>query len=381
MKILLCTNAFENITNGPAKFANLVLKINDSYPEHQIRILTEDVSESELGALKYVYKVDLKIPGFLRVFGQILRMFIYYNKAWEIQQEYNYDVLVYINAFNGLWAAMVSDKPTIGMINDYNNLSATLSTYNTEPRWLKKFGFKQLERLSTKYHKAIISNSHYLTKRLIDTYQIEPQKVHMLYKAVDTSAIVFNPERKFSMPVKILFVKADYPTGGLHVLAKALYLLPSFTFLVTIIGPPERFREDILSLFANSPHVQVKLLSSQPQKVVYEYLAMNNIFCVPSLKEALGVANIEALASGIPVISTNTGGIPEVLDYGNNGWLVNINDPVSLAAAIKDCIEDPHKRLHQAMNGNKFIRKFSIDSMLHNFIRILENVLSGTHKN
>lgn len=376
MKILLCTNAFENITNGPAKFANLVLQINELYPKHQIRILTEDISESKLASLKYVYKVELNFPKVLRVFGQLLRMFSYYNKAKDIQKEFNYDVLVYINAFNGLWAAIASDTPTIGMINDYNNLAARLSTVSTEPRWLKKYIFKYLEKRSTRYHQAIISNSRYLTQQLIETYGMNPSKIYMLYKAVDTSAIVFNPERAFASPVKILFVKADYPTGGLHILAKSLSLLPSIHFFLTIIGPPKRFRTDVLSLFENMGNIEVQLLGDQPQQVVYEHLSQNDIFCVPSLKEALGVANIEALASGIPVISTHTGGIPEVLDNGNNGWLVNLQDPPSLAAAIKDCIENPQKRKTQAINGLKFISKFSVNSMLNNFIRILEDAIS-----
>lgn len=379
MKILLCTNAFENITNGPAKFANLVLQINEHYPGHQIRILTEDISAAKAPAHTYVYKVDLQFPRFLRMFGQVLRMFIYYNKAREIQKEYNYDVLVYINAFNGLWAAMISDKPTVGMINDYNNLSAKLATYQTEPRWLKKFVFKHLEKLSTRYHRAIIANSQYLTRQLMDTYRIHPSKLYMLYKAVDISGIPFQPVRAFASPLKILFVKADYPTGGLQVLAKALSLLPDFQFLLTIIGPPERFRNHVLSLFVHMPHIEVHLLGDQPQPVVYEHLSRNDIFCVPSLKEALGVANIEALASGIPVVSTRTGGIPEVLDHGNNGWLANLNDPGSLAAAIKDCIQHPLERLHKSMQGRKFITKFSVDSMLRHFLLILEDAVLCKH--
>jgi hypothetical protein len=236
MKILLCTNAFENITNGPAKFANLVLQINEHYPGHQIRILTEDISAAKAPAHTYVYKVDLQFPRFLRMFGQVLRMFIYYNKAREIQKEYNYDVLVYINAFNGLWAAMISDKPTVGMINDYNNLSAKLATYQTEPRWLKKFVFKHLEKLSTRYHRAIIANSQYLTRQLMDTYRIHPSKLYMLYKAVDISGIPFQPERAFASPLKILFVKADYPTVAYKYWRKHSHFYRIFNFCSPLLA-------------------------------------------------------------------------------------------------------------------------------------------------
>ncbi|MEZ4903995.1 MAG: glycosyltransferase family 4 protein [Spirosomataceae bacterium] len=97
----------------------------------------------------------------------------------------------------------------------------------------------------------------------------------------------------------------------------------------------------------------------------------HDIFCVPSYTEAFGVANIEALAHGISVISTRVGGIPEVLDHGNNGWLVESGQVEALAAAIKECIENPKLRLQKAERGRSFIQKFSKDEMLRNFVEML----------
>jgi colanic acid/amylovoran biosynthesis glycosyltransferase len=104
---------------------------------------------------------------------------------------------------------------------------------------------------------------------------------------------------------------------------------------------------------------------------VYEHMDTSDIFCVPSRREALGVANIEALNSGISVITTNVGGVPEVMDYGRNGWLVNPEAPHELAAAIQECIEDCVKRQALSSNGLTFIRKFSKENMIDNFIRLL----------
>ena len=59
-----------------------------------------------------------------------------------------------------------------------------------------------------------------------------------------------------------------------------------------------------------------------------------DIFCVPSHKEALGVANLEALSRGVPVISSNAGGIPEVLNYGKCGWMANPGDSEDLASVL-----------------------------------------------
>jgi glycosyltransferase involved in cell wall biosynthesis len=371
MKILLCTNAFENITNGPAKFANLVLQINEHYPQHQVRVLTEDVSESRLTSLNYVYKVRLNFPEVLRPFGQVLRMFAYYNRAKQIQKEYDYDVLVYINSFNGLWASWVSDKPTIGMINDDNNLSANFSNLNTQ-RWTKKIVFKYLEKISTNYHKAIISNSDYLTQQIIKAYLPNPIKVYRLYKSIDLRNTTFQPHRDFKQPIRILFIKADYIRGGLKILASALKSLDSLTFELTVVGPNQRFAGDIYSIFKNTTNTNIHFLAEQPQSTIFNLLRTQDIFCVPSLQEALGVTNIEALAFGISVVSTHAGGIPEVLDNGNNGWMAAPGNPQDLACALQACIQNAEQRLQKSINGRRFIERFSAPYMFKEFIRILE---------
>ncbi|MDO1446948.1 glycosyltransferase family 4 protein [Rhodocytophaga aerolata] len=371
MKILLCTNAFENITNGPAKFANLVLQINDRYPQHQIRILTEDVSESRLTSLKYVYKVTLNYPGFLRLFGQFLRMFIYYNKAKQIQKEYDYDVLVYINSFNGLWASLVSDKPTIGMINDDNNLRTNFKNF-TNQRWAKKIIFKYLEKLSAKHHKGIISNSDYLTQQILKAYSLPSTRVTRLYKSIDLDNTTFQPHREFKQPIRVLFIKADYIRGGLTVLAAALQSLQPLTFELTIIGPSQGFGNHISSIFKDTTNTTVHFLGEQPQATVFTLLTTQDIFCVPSLQEALGVANIEALAYGIPVVSTKAGGIPEVLDNGNNGWMAVPGNPLDLASALQACIQNTEQRLQKSINGRRYIERFSAPYMFKEFLRILE---------
>ncbi len=370
MNIIFCTNAFENITNGPAKFAHLILEINQRYPTHAIRVVTEDVSHE----IPYVYKVNLSIPLFLKPFSQFLRMFVYYEKLRKIQKEYAYDSIVYNNSFTGLWASLISPVPTVGMINDEKNIRATLSNFKINRWWLKHFLFKQLEKLSTKSHKGIITNSYFLRDRVIQSYKLPENKVYRLYKAIDLASIQHQPDRAFQEPIRILFVKADYRVGNLAVLAEALAKLTQYTFTLTVIGPEPQFEAGVRSFFARKSTVSLNYLGPQSQSVVYEHLSTHDIFCVPSNTEALGVANIEALAHGIPVVSTQVGGIPEVLDRGSNGWLVTPNDASALAVAIQECIEDTRLRRQKSERGKLFITRFSKDVMTQEFVKILEDI-------
>ncbi|MBD0254332.1 MAG: glycosyltransferase family 4 protein [Cytophagales bacterium] len=371
MKILFCTNAFEQVTNGPAKFANLIGEINALYPEHQVRILTEDVTPARLPALPHVYRVQLRIPRLLKPLGQVLRMFQYYRRVQEVAREFPYDVLVYNNAFTGLYAALVSPKPTVGMINDEKNLSASLAAFSPDRWWLKKFFFRFLEKAAARRHRLVITNSEYLRRRVTLAYGLPPAKVRRLYKAIALQETTWQPRRTFGDPVKVLFVKADYRVGNLAVLVQALERLAPRRFSLAVIGPEKQFEDHVRSLAGAAANVQLDYLGPQPQAVVYRYLGAYDLFCVPSATEAFGVANIEALASGIPVVSSWTGGIPEVLDGGNNGWLTEPGNAADLAAAIGACLGDEADRLARAANGKKFIGRFSKEEMFRTFLTIL----------
>jgi colanic acid/amylovoran biosynthesis glycosyltransferase len=374
MKVLFCTNAFENVTNGPVRFANIILEINALYPQHELRILTEDVSESRLEQLRYVYKLPFHIPRLLKPLGQVLRWFIYYRAVKKIEQQYDFDVLVFINSFNGLWASIVSKKPTVGMINDEKNMLATWQNFKPKPLWLKRFVFQQFERWSAQRHKLIVVNSEFLRQRIVNTYDLPVQKVLRLYKSIPLEGIEFNPNRAFGQPIKVLFVKADYLVGQLPVLAQALKRLSAHQFFLTVVGPEPWFEAHLRSLFVGIPNLTLNYVGAQPQEQVFEYMKEYDIFCVPSYTEAFGVANIEALAHGIAVVSSRVGGIPEVLDNGRNGWLVTPSSVEDLAAALQACIENPQQRHERAQNGRKFIEKFSKDEMLANFVQMLSEV-------
>ena len=381
MKILFCTNAFQNVTNGPVKFANIILEINQLYAEHELRILTEDITQERADELKYVYKLTLRIPLILKPLGQIVRWFIYYNKIKQIQREYDFDVLVYINSFNGTWTSLVSNKPTVGMINDEKNMLATWQNFELKPLWIKRFMFQQFEKLSAKKHKLIIANSLFLRNRILTKYNLPPQKVTYLYKSIDFDGITFNLQRDFSNPIKILFVKADYLVGQLPRLLEALKILDKYRFQLTVIGPEPQFESHVKSLFEGIYNVEASYIGAQPQAQVYGYMRTYDIFCVPSYTEAFGVANIEALAHGIAVVSTQVGGIPEVLDHGNNGWLVPSDNTTALAKAIAECIENPAMREQKAKTGNKFVQRFSKNAMMASFVDMLQAVVINKSRN
>ncbi len=96
-----------------------------------------------------------------------------------------------------------------------------------------------------------------------------------------------------------------------------------------------------------------------------EILSAIDIFVMPSLKEGLGLALMEAMASGLPVVGSNVGGIKTLIKDGRNGILVEPGDSAGIAKAIVGLLSDPGKSAELGLNARKYIsEEFSQEKMV-----------------
>src|SRR5207237_990381 len=102
--------------------------------------------------------------------------------------------------------------------------------------------------------------------------------------------------------------------------------------------------------------------------------ARARVLALPSVwPEAFGLAGLEAVAHGLPVVASDVGGIPEWLDAGQSGELVPPGDATALADALAGLLGDPERadRLG-AMGRSRASSNFSIDAHLERLIPLLE---------
>jgi glycosyltransferase involved in cell wall biosynthesis len=353
--------------NGPTKFANFLYEKGDVGNDLEVHILTEDISKEK----DRLYKCPI---GFLKKIlpvAPIYRMIKYYLKSQQLSKIYNFDYVIYNNAIYGLIHAFFKNN-VVGMINDYNN-QKNISTGFISYGFIKKSIFKFFEKKAIKYSHLILTNSDFLVKELKNRYPRHSSKIVRLYKGVELKENLQKNNCNWHVEdldvIKILFVKNDFITGGIKVLAESLTFI-NLQFKVTIIGPDLKYTDEIRSFFKPS-NVTLNLIGRQAPKEVFNQMATHHIFCVPSLQEALGVANLEALNIGIPVVSSDAGGIPEALDHGNCGFLSRVADADSLSTALKNCIYKKEERCKKVINGFLQVRKFKSDFMPKNLNRIL----------
>ena len=85
-----------------------------------------------------------------------------------------------------------------------------------------------------------------------------------------------------------------------------------------------------------------------------------DVFLMPSRSEGWGLAALEAMAHGVPVIASRIGGLPEIVESGETGWLVAPDDPAALAEAIMLAARNRETLRESAVRARARARGFSL---------------------
>ena len=89
-----------------------------------------------------------------------------------------------------------------------------------------------------------------------------------------------------------------------------------------------------------------------------------DIFVLPSLNEGMGRVLVEAMAAGKPLIASNVGGIPDLVEDGCNGLLVPPGDSGGLADAIMRLIRNPDEAKKMGLRGKGMCERYGVDAMI-----------------
>lgn len=115
--------------------------------------------------------------------------------------------------------------------------------------------------------------------------------------------------------------------------------------------------------------------------LVAPLLADADLFLLPSRNESFGLSALEALASGVPVIATRTGGLPEVVNDGKNGFLCGVGDIEGMSAVALRLLRDEAewKRLSEA--GVRDAReRFAVEPIVSQYESLYEDAINGAGK-
>ena len=108
-----------------------------------------------------------------------------------------------------------------------------------------------------------------------------------------------------------------------------------------------------------------------------EPLMISDLFILPSETESFGLAALEAMAAGVPVIATNSGGLPELVEDGISGFLCDVGDIDSMASSVLKILSNEEVFRRYRSSTLERAQTFRIDSVLPKYINIYNNVTSN----
>jgi len=254
-------------------------------------------------------------------------------------------------------AAKSTKTPIITTEHDPFKLSAIKNVF-------KKSTLKTVDKIITvsKENAKVLKNLH----------PAHAKKIKVIHNGIDTTwwqsqNLRFTDKDREEIKTKIFHAHEDtliltcvaelHKRKGQKYLIKALpHLVKEYPNLkLVLIGEgPDR---DRLTRMVHKLDLEQHITFTGKQKNIAPLLKASNIFVLPSVREAFGLVLAEAMITPLPVVASRVGGIPELVEDGKTGVLVEPRNPESLAEALLPLIKDHEKRDRMAHFGEERVTK------------------------
>jgi glycosyltransferase involved in cell wall biosynthesis len=235
----------------------------------------------------------------------------------------------------------------------YQDLSfdLLLERYGDSPEGIPHFpGFSvaRIQRFAERQRRifrnaaGVLTMSKWLADHLVDHTGLDRELVHVVRTGINTRGVEHTPPRSVepSPRPRFLFVGGDFFRKGGDQLVAAFKILRAESYPeaeLTIVGPPA------WPLPGPVPP-GVTYSRAVPASRTGKLYAEHDLFVMPSRFEAFGVAFVDALSHGLPCVGRNTCAMPEIIKHGDNGYLVDSEDPRELCQLMINAVNNRELR-------------------------------------
>ena len=209
----------------------------------------------------------------------------------------------------------------------------------------------------------------------------KPSQLVSIANGVEVDNIDVKRSYTAAGPIRFLFVGRLAPAKGLEI------LLEAFKRLITELETPS-CRLTIVGKGSLMP--ELELLAEQWDIVKYvdlpgevpnvtDYLSQADIFVLPSRAEGISNALLEAMASGLPCITTDVPGNNTVIQHEQNGLLVEVDNPIELTEAMLRLVENEQLRCQLGQAARHTVEHtFSISTTANEYIRLYNRLIAAS---
>jgi len=236
-------------------------------------------------------------------------------------------------------------------------------------------GSARLEALKTRLNRRafgaarhLVAWSEWAKASLVADYGVPAEKISVIPPGIDTARWDFDRTARRDGPVNLLFVGGDFARKGGDTLLEAFARLPpdvnAHLHVVT----------QAVGVGNGLPNVTVWNGVAPNSEPLLRLFAEADLFVFPTRGDCLPLAVMEALASGLPVVTTNVGALAEAVTHGETGWVVPPDDPGALAEALGALASDPARRARLSASA-RAVGRARFDAA-RNYGRLLDAVRS-----
>lgn len=237
-----------------------------------------------------------------------------------------------------------------------------------------------------KHYTAVSLN---LAQWLVNTVGVKPNRVSQIYNGVDTDR--YRPAQRGREPIgpEGFATKGTFVIGTvgrmepvkdqislvrafIHLASKSQQLRESLRLVLIGEGT---LRQPALELLGAAGLAHNAWLPGERDDVP-DLMKGLDLFVLPSLREGISNTILEAMATGLPVVATDVGGNPELIDRQITGSLVPHSSPLEMAEEIRRYVENPSMGFRQGKAGRGRVQtQFSMEAMVDGYLHVYDSTL------
>lgn len=197
-----------------------------------------------------------------------------------------------------------------------------------------------------------------LSKHLRDLARLTTPKldISVIGNAVDDELFPGKPHERQPGPLRLICVCRLIKRKGINFLIEAMQILDEEDITLEIVGTGDSHAEIDALVRASGVEHKITMTGYVPRECLAERYHAADVFILPSLSESFGQVLLEAMSCGLPVIASRVGGIPETIEHGVNGLLVQPGNARALVAAIQKLAANPELTRELGDNNAKRAR-------------------------
>ena len=321
-----------------------------------------------------------------RRWPKILRHFIFLRRLKRLAK--GADRIVAFNAVSAGWPTKVVGKKLgvpfiVRIVGDAaweraqqaRKTNLSVSDFQETPKSGYIGQLDKIQRLVCQAATAVYVPSLFL-KKIVSGWGVSEEKIEIIHNGFDISVIDLSKEEaRLKVGISgniILSVARLVPWKGMRMLIKIMPEIlkdDPFARLVIIGEGPE---EEKLKAMIKTLRLErsTVILPRKNREELATYFAAADMFVLNTFYEGFSHLLIEALALGTPVITTEAGGNPEIIEQGQNGLAVPFNDEAGLIEAIKMIHTNDDLRAKLIARGYNSVQKFSRERMIEEILKL-----------